>query len=638
MGEQHSAVLYRQLRAGEFRLLLLREDEQNDFTCELRHLNIDTHLAYVALSYTWGDSRDRIFITLDSHRVLIRKNLAEALQRLFRLGHRVVWADALCINQNDLAERGAQVSLMRNIFERAQEVVIWLESISNLPSIPALISDLLCAPSLTTTSFIEGAGAIIADPDSYFFLQDLLKSGYWQRAWIIQEVAVASEVNVIASDQRIPWANLSILARVLQSIHTISEVANITKFAGHLFADLDVEDGAAWLFTLDIIRKRKGDSLLSVLDLSAGSKQREDIDVVYSKLGLAFDAPQLLPQPDYTRTFREVCVDLACNYIREKRSLKIVCCASLHAHEQLITHQEAADLRLPTWVPDWRLVQEFTFISIVTVRSPELVFRAAGDIEADFRLLPNVGVETLVVKGFTLDVCRRDGTPAASNRSQPARASRSTTKTALEVTASFCRTVFANHLLLHDFSCAEVLTSHDLALFRRLLHQYYMYGSLPLAQHQNAGGVGQSRYNKRLSYLQEMRRRFDSWADLLIHGSSLNDWVSACRLPDPLGPSFQKTVEDVERVGRLVYSLVNILGRRKIMGSESGRIFLVPEHTQVGDKICILAGCDFPVALSKQRWGKHTVVGCCYVDGIMHGEAMREYLVTHSTLVEFHLI
>lgn len=39
---------------------------------------------------------------------------------------RVPWADAICINQQDIYERNSQVLLMRHIYEGAEQVLIWL--------------------------------------------------------------------------------------------------------------------------------------------------------------------------------------------------------------------------------------------------------------------------------------------------------------------------------------------------------------------------------------------------------------------------------------------------------------------------------------------------------------------------------
>jgi hypothetical protein len=38
----------------------------------------------------------------------------------------ILWADALCINQQDPVERTVQVQLMRQIYESAQRVILWL--------------------------------------------------------------------------------------------------------------------------------------------------------------------------------------------------------------------------------------------------------------------------------------------------------------------------------------------------------------------------------------------------------------------------------------------------------------------------------------------------------------------------------
>jgi hypothetical protein len=38
----------------------------------------------------------------------------------------VLWADAICINQEDLQEKCEQVQQMKLIYQRAQLVVVWL--------------------------------------------------------------------------------------------------------------------------------------------------------------------------------------------------------------------------------------------------------------------------------------------------------------------------------------------------------------------------------------------------------------------------------------------------------------------------------------------------------------------------------
>ncbi|GAP87007.1 putative heterokaryon incompatibility protein [Rosellinia necatrix] len=89
---------------------------------------------YEALSYCWGDAADRRLVFCDGAPFPVTRNLETALRHLRRCGEgkgedggdRVLWVDAICINQNDLAERAHQVGLMRQIYETASRVVIWL--------------------------------------------------------------------------------------------------------------------------------------------------------------------------------------------------------------------------------------------------------------------------------------------------------------------------------------------------------------------------------------------------------------------------------------------------------------------------------------------------------------------------------
>jgi hypothetical protein len=48
---------------------------------------------------------------------------------------------------------------------------------------------------------------------------------------------------------------------------------------------------------------------------------------------------------------------------------------------------------------------------------------------------------------------------------------------------------------------------------------------------------------------------------------------------------------------------------------------LGPEITREVDIVAVLSGCDLPFVL-RPEWGHYKLVGECYVEGIMHGEAL----------------
>jgi hypothetical protein len=86
----------------------------------------DSHL-YEALSYVWGDPDGDHSISVDGHDLSVTANLHAALQHL-RNRHleRVLWVDAVCINQGDDGEKEDQIRLMANIYSQASRVVVWL--------------------------------------------------------------------------------------------------------------------------------------------------------------------------------------------------------------------------------------------------------------------------------------------------------------------------------------------------------------------------------------------------------------------------------------------------------------------------------------------------------------------------------
>ena len=61
---------------------------------------------------------------------------------------------------------------------------------------------------------------------------------------------------------------------------------------------------------------------------------------------------------------------------------------------------------------------------------------------------------------------------------------------------------------------------------------------------------------------------------------------------------------------------------RLVVETREGYIGLVPEMAQLGDQVCVLLGCDLPMLLRPTSESEYQVVGSCYVDGLMFGEAL----------------
>ena len=80
-----------------------------------------------ALSYVWGTQAVTRFVTVCGNTFQVTVNLEVALRRLRLTDQpRTLWIDALCINQQDMAERSAQVKMMGAIYSQSSKTLLWL--------------------------------------------------------------------------------------------------------------------------------------------------------------------------------------------------------------------------------------------------------------------------------------------------------------------------------------------------------------------------------------------------------------------------------------------------------------------------------------------------------------------------------
>ncbi|PVH72885.1 hypothetical protein DL98DRAFT_432380, partial [Cadophora sp. DSE1049] len=115
--------------ASQIRIIRLQPRCENEsITCHLYVSDLeDEDCKYEALSYEWGEATSNQHISLDGKDIGIRENLWWALRHLRAENvERIIWIDALCIDQNNEMEKNHQVSLMGRIYSRASRVVAWL--------------------------------------------------------------------------------------------------------------------------------------------------------------------------------------------------------------------------------------------------------------------------------------------------------------------------------------------------------------------------------------------------------------------------------------------------------------------------------------------------------------------------------
>jgi Heterokaryon incompatibility protein (HET) len=94
----------------------------------LSEFTLNSSIEYEALSYTWDDQKPTRDITCNEKSLCVTESVFQAIRQLRsrKARKRILWIDAICINQKDQAEKTSQVSMMGDIYARAQRVNVWL--------------------------------------------------------------------------------------------------------------------------------------------------------------------------------------------------------------------------------------------------------------------------------------------------------------------------------------------------------------------------------------------------------------------------------------------------------------------------------------------------------------------------------
>lgn len=129
---KHVSTLYRPLDTINQEIRLLRVGAGYDdepVNCRLQHVKLDSipRCAYETISYVWGNRRVRSTIYIEGRPLDVPASSARVLKAM-RQGKRdrLLWIDAVCINQDDIQERNAQVAIMADIYANTSRTLVWL--------------------------------------------------------------------------------------------------------------------------------------------------------------------------------------------------------------------------------------------------------------------------------------------------------------------------------------------------------------------------------------------------------------------------------------------------------------------------------------------------------------------------------
>ncbi|KAH7088324.1 heterokaryon incompatibility protein-domain-containing protein [Paraphoma chrysanthemicola] len=113
----------------QFRRLVLHpaQNHSDPIHVSLEIVEFEESVEYEALSYVWGPTTPAGHLFLNDSRISITPNLDCALRHLRNAdSKRLLWVDALCINQEDMEEKVTQIKMMQVIYAFAVGVLVWL--------------------------------------------------------------------------------------------------------------------------------------------------------------------------------------------------------------------------------------------------------------------------------------------------------------------------------------------------------------------------------------------------------------------------------------------------------------------------------------------------------------------------------
>ncbi|KAH8656697.1 heterokaryon incompatibility protein-domain-containing protein [Tricladium varicosporioides] len=524
---------------------------------------------YEALSYTWGDATEtRIEIACDGMPIQIRRNLYYALKRLRKQDiPRLIWVDAVCINQDNDVERGEQVKLMGNIYEKAETVLLWLgEDIHKQATTAFYILKGIVKNwkirrhwNMTTgdpswrdkSANTPGTNLPSIDSHSWACVSALFDCSWFWRVWVIQEVVLANRAILIWGESEILWREVGLAAAIIRTNeynvvrrHGLRGIYN-AYLMYRLSQSQDMMEPPANLSFLDLLR------------LTRQFDSTDPRDRIYSLLGLHTvdnnpGSGASLIEPDYTISVEELYRKIALKIIHLSGNLNML--SGVQNQQNWIS----GDRTFVSWVPRW----DIAFSSTLASWDVDDVSSAAGkwSLERCTKDIPgSLIIQAIMVAEITDALPVMDGEPNLDILEHPS------LKSGL------------HHLW--GLTC----------LYETLTAGKNWYGSRDIKPYEHRDDLVAYIFSNPIYKSQN----FGSYLQLAETGDST----------------------------RFMETSRNACTQRRLFHISGDRLGLGPSCAEPGDAVWVLSGSKMPLVLRKNE-GHFRLIGECYIGGIMNGEAV----------------
>jgi hypothetical protein len=572
----------------QIRLLTLQPGSDDDMlfcTLATAYLDTSTPPHYETISYVCGNQENKAPINLHGSEVQVPATSEAALRRMRRKDRpRILWIDAICINEADVDERGHQVGIMYEIYTHTRHNCIYLgPDDGNMPRVLESIRAILREIETETrgyTDFYEmmfepsgsmrGSDVPLSIDLKHSGLPKFFQNPWFSRLWVVQEASLSCTSTCYNGQAHVALADVLHVARWTAYkwdaiMHlTQAQATGITN-AGFIFDAADRTYGRC---------RRHHNDMGNFLRIFADFHTFDRRDQVFALIPLwqLHTKTVVIPpslNPDYTLSASEVFSHASKFAIQETRNLLLLekVCGSPHGKDAALW---------PSWVP-------------VLNRRPAFGpywFELSTVSKAD-DLLPmcvpsfDDGSNTLNVNGLIVDQ-------------------------------------------VIDVTCLPTeLTASSLTAFVALAERLRPYSTWV----EGLGGDLEQRASLVLiSGRIENRVRITDEEALQGYQSFKAYVKDRSSIPPPMFGLEAGASDSEKAVARYSRHLRALNWGRAIFHTKDGHLGLGPMCTQPGDIVAILYGSRFPVVMRPLPTpGEYTFLECVYVYGIMDGEAVRRH-------------
>ncbi|KAF7198338.1 Heterokaryon incompatibility protein 6, OR allele [Pseudocercospora fuligena] len=594
LGRQYT---YRPLdsRRQEIRLLTIEPGSGLDDKLRgtFRHIALlDDRPTYNSLSYVWGDAAERSSISVDGKLLDIPQSSEKALRRVRKRDEFiVVWIDAVCINQDDEAERSQQVAMMADIYRNGHTNFVILghdapESTESALNSMDLLREIEIEDAIEDgTSLVDvihnmyGTNRDSTAGFTFEMDQSALAEFYAQpwfhRLWVVQEFALAKCNICLFGQYEIQLEHILMSARWLDHKYNFLD-GELSYHAGRINASVmfDYTNSPHSVYGSRLFKP----DILTIMNTISRHLSCEDLrDKVYATLGLIDWSEHcgLPPElaPDYSRGVADV-LTLAASWAIRSNQWEVT--------DKLLStnsHRSSEDIHLdglPSWVPRWHRRYDNDQDSPL-FRTREIRGLAEGQSSVELRSADVAASSRWIVNGIRIDVLQ------------------------------------------------EVALTRDILSWVNFAEDYVK----PLQHFMELSGQNLDRD------VAGVVLSADTWSDFNPLTEGNRQHLTQCLNEETEGVRpFAKGIDlwpDCEQ------AIVNACTGRAVALTKSGLLCLVPRITTAGNIVVWLSDSAYPTIL-RPCGDNYEVLGYAYVHGITDGEAIEAWKARGGKVETFSLI